>query len=447
VTDTATPAQDPADILRSKNFVVVLVFAAAVGIVVSLVGWAFLEVVHKIQVWVFTDLPSGLGFDSVPSWWGVPVCALAGVPVAFTIARLPGAGGHVPANGLQAGGTEPNMLPGIVLAALATLGLGIVLGPEAPLLAIGSGVAVWCVQRAKRDAPPTLLLVIGAAGAFAAISVLFGSPIIGAILIIEATGLGGATLPLILIPGLVAAGIGSLVFIGMTNWTGLPTSAYSLAPLQLAALGTPTLAEIGWAIAIGFAAAIITYPVRGIGLRTVKLVTARVWIVAPIVGCAVGALAFVFQQVSDKPANLVLFSGQDALPRVIGSASTFSVGTLLFLLLFKGVAWGISLGSFRGGPTFPAMFLGAVGGIAASHLPGLPMSAAVPVGMGAMIVAFLRLPLSAVLISIVLCASAGSGVDPLIIVGVVVSYIATLALEGRLGPPAASKTSTSPPRH
>ena len=38
-------------------------------------------------------------------------------------------------------------------------------------------------------------------------------------LVIEASGLGGATLPLILVPGLIAAGIGSLVFIGISNWT------------------------------------------------------------------------------------------------------------------------------------------------------------------------------------------------------------------------------------
>ena len=91
------------------------------------------------------------------------------------------------------------------------------LGPESPLIAIGSGVAVAIVKRAKRDAPPSLLLVLGAAGAFAAISVVFGSPIMAAIIIIEASGLAGATLALLLIPGLIAAGIGSLVFIGMAE--------------------------------------------------------------------------------------------------------------------------------------------------------------------------------------------------------------------------------------
>jgi H+/Cl- antiporter ClcA len=428
-----TPPSDPAAILRSRQFVAVLVMAAVVGIIVSLLGWGFLELVHQMQGWVFTDLPHGLGLDPTPSWWALPVCTLAGLPVAFAIARLPGQGGHVPAEGLHAGGTEPSAVPGVVIAALATLGLGLVLGPEAPLLAIGGGVAVWCVRTVKRDAPPTLVLVIGAAGAFAAIAVIFGSPLVGAVLIIEATGLGGATLPLILVPGLIAAGIGSLVFIGMADWTGLSSAAYSLQPLHLAPLGTPTWGQIGWAIALGVAAALVTYPVRQLGLRTARLVMTKVWVVVPLAGLVVAALAFAFAHATDKGANLVLFSGEDSLSTVVDKAGSFSVAALLALLLFKGLAWGVSLGSFRGGPTFPAIFLGAAGGVAAAHLPGLPASAAVPVGIGVMTVAYLRLPLSSVIIAIALSASAGRGVDPLVIVGVVAAYIATLAVEGRLG--------------
>jgi H+/Cl- antiporter ClcA len=427
-------AADPAEILRSRGFVVVLVLAAVVGIVVSFVGWRFLELVHWLQTWVFLDLPHGVGLDPVPSWWALPICTLAGLPVAFAIARLPGKGGHVPAEGLQVGPTEPKTVPGVALAGLASLGLGLVLGPEAPLIAIGSGVAVYVVRVAKRDAPPTLLLVLGAAGAFAAISTIFGSPIIAAVLVIEASGLGGATLPLVLIPGLIAAGIGSLVFVGMADWTGLNTAAYSLPPLHLTSLGTPTVGEIGWAILLGIAAAIVTYPIRKLGLGTARLVPKKILVVVPLSGLVVAALALTFAQVTDKSANTVLFSGQEALGPLVAHAGAYSVATLLALVVFKGLAWSISLGSFRGGPAFPALFIGAAGGIAASHLPGLPTSAAIPVGIGAMFVAYLRLPLSAVIIASVLCASAGAGGSPLVIVGVVVAYLATLGLERRLGP-------------
>jgi hypothetical protein len=52
--------------------------------------------------------------------------------------------------------------------------------------------------------------------------------------------------------------------------------------------------------------------------------------------------------------------------------------------------------------------------------------------MGVMTVAILRLPLSAIVIASLLCASAGPGAAPLIIVGVVATYLTTFALEGRL---------------
>jgi H+/Cl- antiporter ClcA len=298
---------DPAAILRSRNFVVLLVFAAIVGVVVSLVGWAFLELVHQIQIAVFTDLPAELGFDTVPWWWSLPVLGIAGLPVAFAIVKLPGNGGHVPARGLQVGSTDPNMVPGVALAALASLGLGVVLGPEAPLIAIGAGLAVFTVRRAKRDAPDQLLMVLGAAGSFAAISVIFGSPIVAAVLVIEASGLGGAVLPLILVPGLMAAGIGSLVFLGMANWTGLSTSAYSLVPLELPHFSHVTWEQIGWTILLGIAGAVVTMVVRRLGLETARLVTSKPFVLLPAAGLAVAGLAILFAETTTHGAKQVLF--------------------------------------------------------------------------------------------------------------------------------------------
>lgn len=433
MTEAQASPPDPAAMLRSRGFVVLLVFAAVIGVFVSLVSWGFLELIHQIQIFVFTDLPQHLGFASTPEWWPIPVLFLAGFPVAFAITQLPGTGGHVPAHGLQVGTTEPNMVPGVALAALATLGLGLVLGPEAPLIAIGGGLGIFTVKLARRDAPPMLLVVLAAAGSFAAISVIFGSPIVAAILIIEASGLGGATLPLILIPGLIAAGIGSLVFIGMANWTALSTSAYSLVPLQLPHFSTPTWEEIGWTIVIGLGAAVVTTPIRRLGLFGAGVVPGKSFVLIPAVGVAVALIAIGFDQITDKGVSQVLFSGQDQLPGLVDHAGTWSLGALFLVILCKGVAWGLCLGSFRGGPTFPAIFIGAAGGIAASHLPGMPLGPAVAVGMGAMVVAFLKLPLSAIVIAVVLTISAGNAVVPLAIVGVVVAYLATLGLEGRLG--------------
>jgi H+/Cl- antiporter ClcA len=104
------------------------------------------------------------------------------------------------------------------------------------------------------------------------------------------------------------------------------------------------------------------------------------------------------------------------------------VGALLLLLVCKGLAYGASLSGFRGGPTFPAMFLGAAGGVALSHLPGLPLVDGVAMGIGAMTVVMLRLPLTSVLLATLLLASDGLAVMPLAIVAVVVAYVVSARL-------------------
>jgi H+/Cl- antiporter ClcA len=424
-----TPEQ-AAQTMSSKPFLVLLVIVAVVGIVVSAASWCFLELVYQIQQEVFTHLPHALGYSSGPPvWWPLPVLAIAGVIAALAITRLPGEGGHLPANGLAAGGpVNVANLPGILLAALATIGLGIVLGPEAPLIAVGSGVAVLTIRAARRPTPPQALLIIGGSGAFAAVSFLFASPVIAAVLMIEVAGLGGPRLTLLLVPGLLAAGIGSLLSSGIGSFTGLSSSKFAIAPVTLPDFSHLTGGQFGWTILFAIAIAVVTRVIMVGGLGTHRLVARRQLLLLPIIGLIVAGLAIAFSKSTGKSVNEVLFSGQDALPGLTSQASSWSISALLLLIAFKGLAYSLSLGSFRGGPTFPAMFLGAAAGLLASHLPGFPLTPAVAVGMGAGIVSVLRLPLSAVVIAVLLTAHAGTADEPLVIVGVVVALVVTLLL-------------------
>jgi hypothetical protein len=146
------PAPDPMAVLRSRSYVGLLVLAAILGVPISAATYGFL--------------------------------ALAGVLVGLTIGHLPGEGGHSPADGFRAGGiASPIELPGIAIAALASLGLGVVLGPEAPLIALGGGLAVCAVRLARREVPAQATAVVAAAGSFAAVSTLLGSPLLGAFLL------------------------------------------------------------------------------------------------------------------------------------------------------------------------------------------------------------------------------------------------------------------------
>jgi H+/Cl- antiporter ClcA len=424
----ATP--DPVELLRSRSYLVLLVFGAVVGVLAAVVAFFFLKAVDDVQHFVFTSLPQDVGFSGEPIWWPLPWLALAGLLVALTIHYLPGTAGHKPAEGFKTGGpVQPIELPGIVLASFTTLSLGVVLGPEAPLIAIGSGLGVLTVRLVKRDAPATAIAVIGGAGSFAAISTLLGSPIVGAFLLMEAAGIGGAILGVVLVPGLLAAGIGSLIFVGLDSWTGFGT--LSLAIPQIPEAGSPRGAEFLWAIGIGVAAAIVGTAIRRLALAMQPIVERRIVLLTPVVGLIVGGLAIAFEEATGRSSSQVLFSGQNDLAPVIHNAASWSLGALTLLIACKALAYGASLSSFRGGPIFPAMFIGAVGGIALSHAPGLPMIAGVGMGIGAMAVAMLGLPLTSVLLATVFLQADALDLMPLVIVAVVVAYVTS----ARLAPP------------
>ena len=299
--------------------------------------------------------------------------AVAGVVIAFAVARLPGHGGHIPAEGLKTGPpTTPVELPGVLLAALASIGLGLVLGPEAPLIALGTGLALLAVRLSRRDVPDQAGMVLAAAGSFAALATVFGSPLVGAVIIIEAAGLGGATLPLVLLPGLLAAGIGSLVFVGIGSLTGLSSSAYAISPLSLPAYPQPNLGDFCWTIVLSLVAAAVTFAIMELGRRTHRMVNQRLMVLTILATLVIAALAIAFAQLTGESADAVLFSGQEAMDPIVSQAGTISLGTIALLVLCKGLAWGVSLGSARGGPTFPAIFLGP---LAACWLRICPASA------------------------------------------------------------------------
>ena len=405
----------------------ILGFGALLGVPVAAVAYFYLKEVSVAQQWVFTTLPGELGFNNEPTWWPLVPLTVSGLLVGLSLQRLPGTGGHKPAEGFKAAGpVAPIDLPLIIIASFLTLSLGVVLGPEAPLIAIGSGLGVLAIHLAKRDAPEMAAVVIGAAGSFAAVSTLLGSPLVGAFLLMEASGIGGPLLGVVLVPGLLAAGVGALIFVGLDNWTGYGT--FTLAIPNIPAFTTPTLAEFLWAIGIGLAAAVVGTAIRRGALALQPVVERRMVLIMPAVGLGIGALAVIFAEFTTHPSSEVLFSGQNALPGLIEGAAGWTIGALILLAVCKGLAYSLALSSYRGGPTFPGMFIGAVGGIALSHLPGLPMVAGAAMGVGAMTTVMLGLPLTAVLLATLFFSADGLALSPLIIVAAVVAYVAATRL-------------------
>ena len=344
---------DPVALLRSRNYLRLLVLAAILGVPISAVAYGFLALVSYLQKEIFTHLPHGLGFGTEPVWWPLPVLAVGGVLAGFAIRYLPGKGGpsaagafavHAPPTAVQ--------LPGVILAALATLVFGAVLGPEMPLIALGGGLAALVIRLARRrDVPDQAARVLGVTGSFAAVSTLLGSPLTGAFLLMEASGLGGPMLGVVLLPGLLAAGIGSLIFIGLDNLTGLGT--FSLALPGIPGFSQPTGAEFGWAIAIGLAAALIGPAIRRLALLLKPYADRWPMLVVPLAGVAVAVLAIIYAEATGKPTSDVLFSGENALDPLITHAASYSVGALLLLMVCKGLAYGGVAEQLPGRPRLP----------------------------------------------------------------------------------------------
>jgi H+/Cl- antiporter ClcA len=417
------PIADPAAMVRSRGYAKLLALAALLGIPISAAAYGFLALDSYLQKELFTALPHGLGFATAPAWWPLPVLFVGGVLAALAIRYLPGEGGPSPAYGFALHPPPgPAELPGVVLAALATLAFGMVLGPEMPLIALGGGLAVAATKLAGRHRlPEQAVSVIGASGSFAAISALLGSPIVGAFLLMEASGLGGPTMITALLPGLLAAGIGALIFTGLGAWTGLGT--FSLAVHGLPPVGSPTPGEFGWAVVIGAACALAGSGVRRAAVALRGYAATRTPTALPVAGLVVAGLAIAFAAGSGRGASTVLFSGQDSLGPLITRSATYSGLVLLLLIACKGLAYSVSMSSFRGGPIFPAMFLGAAIGLAFSHLPGLDAVAGAAMGIGAMSTVMLTLPLTSVLLATLLLYSDGVVVMPLVIVSVVTAYL------------------------
>ncbi|MEU5953666.1 chloride channel protein [Streptomyces sp. NPDC047525] len=409
------------DLLRAPGYLKALVLCALIGIPVSLAAFWFLVGLHELEHFLWADLPHGLGWTTPPWWWPLPLFLVAGGVVGLVAADLPGAGGHVPASGLHGEGASPNVLLGVVLAAAASLPFGAVLGPEAPLIALGGGLALLFRTLARAPATAQSTALLGAAGAAAAIAAIFGNPLVAAVLLIEVAGVGGPRLFAVMLPALLSSGVGALVFTGFGRWTGLDTGS-----LGLKLPGPSPRLDVGdvlWSLLMGVAIAVVMHLVMTTG-RLVAAFTATGVRVRTVV-CALGAAACaaLYALTTGRSPADVASSGQATLSDLAAYPHTWSVGALLAVLAFKGAAYTLCLGSLRGGPVFPALFLGAATGVLLAPLPGLGVVPAVAAGMAAATAATLRLPVSSVVLVSLLLGSVDA--MPVVILAAVVAFVTT----------------------
>lgn len=406
--------------LHHRGYLAILTLAALIGIPLSAIAFGFLAAVHELEHVVWESIPHELGYDHAPAWWAVLMLTTAGVVVGLVVAYLPGRGGHVPIEGIRAGATPLEHLPGIVLAAAASLILGAVIGPEAPLMAIGSGLAVFAVRHTNRAGDATVESLLAATGAAAALSSIFGNPLIAAVMLLEALGLRRRETTLVMLPALVSSGIGALIFTGLGDWTGLGIGALALPDLTVPDMQA---ANLLWVFPVSVCIALVTWCIYAAGHQVAARAASRPVTTTIVAGVIAGCCAGLYTVVTDHSPTEVAMSGQATLAVLGADPESWTTGALLLLVVLKGIAYAVCIGTFRGGPVFPALFLGgAMGVLASMWIPGVSSVAGLAIGMAAGI-AITRLVVTSILLVVLLLGDAATNLMPVIILAAVTALI------------------------
>lgn len=396
---------------------IVGLFAGAGVIVFLTLEGVFVEV-------LWTTIPNALGGAH---WWWVYLVLILGAVGVWAAQKMPGGGGHSPLDGLSLN-VGLHEIAGVLLAAIISLSVGAVVGPEAPLMALGSAVGAAFALKA----PAPVRTVLMTAGAAAAVTMILGNPMVAAVLVLEGAALsgspGGKKVMLALLPVLMALGFGYLIQVGFGNWGGVGEAKLGVPGLP--AYDTVQLGDLAMAFVVGIATSLLA--VIAIEAGTAFKNRIRNPLMALIIsGAIVATAAIATRAITGQDLNVILFSGEDATATILGITSASAV---LVIALAKTIAYSVSLGGgFRGGMIFPAVFLGVVVATCiALVVPGVSLSALTAAGIAAAVSSVMRLPFTGVLLALLLCAGAGLAVTTPAIIGSVVGVLVRVALDMRV---------------
>lgn len=421
---TPQAAEQPA--MAGPAYLRLLGIGALIGIPAALAAIVFLGLVHQLEHVLWVSWPAAMGLSEPPVWMVLVLPVVGALLVWAASTLLPGHGGHEPLDGISMEPTPISYAPSVALAALASLAFGAVLGPEAPLIALGSIVGMVAVRWTRATGPAAQ--VLSTAGAVSAISALFGGPVVAGVMVTEAgIALGSALIPALL-PGLVAGAVGYTLIVGFGSWSGI-----NVSPLTVPGLSdypTTRVIDLLLAIVVGVVVALIVPVVKAVAVRVKAVRDSRgLGLTLLAGGLVVGVLAAAVDAAGGTYHD-VLFSGQNSLPDLLAVDGQELV--VLLVVLAKALAYAVCLGAgFKGGPVFPAIFIGVAVAVLIGGPFGLSSTAALAVGTAAGMASFTRLVITSLVFAVMLVGTNGTGAIPAAVLATTAAWVVTMFLDRR----------------
>ena len=427
-TPATTAPQAPAPAAMYRLFVL----AVIVGVIAAAAGSVFVAVIDNGQTFLFEDLPTSLGWSEAPWWWSAILLLIGAGGVALA-RRMPGGTGGGPLSGFHF--DDPlSMVPSVLVAALFTLVFGLVLGPEAPLIVLGTAVGAILTRRADPQARKAAMLL----GGVAAIGAVFGNPFVTGFMILEFAAAG--LVPSVILPAVfLALGAGYLTQVGMFGLPGF--GVHSLSVPGLPAYDAIAPGDLFFGLLVALVAALVAVAARESAVAIDKAAQRRPVVMLFAAAAVTGLVLLVAQVGFGIGINQILFSGNSGMADLVQQTS---VTVVVVILVGKAIAYAAALGGgFRGGPIFPATFLGVTVAVLASLVvPSSSVTAMAAAGIAASAGAMLKLPATSALLGTLLVAGSGAEVAPFAIFGALVGLIVRLAVDRRLGIRNATPAST-----
>ncbi len=379
--------------------------SAVLGVVIALVFEGFETLSHEIRDAIWVDWlgpqPSGLAT--------ILLATGGGIAVGLAILAVPGHGGAHPADTHEFamdGAGEFGDVIGVLAVGFVALVAGASLGPEGALLPAVATLAALSARWARMTEPWSS--VMPGVGMAAVLAAMFGSPLAGAVPLLEVFPATGAAMTMLLLPALVASATSVL--------TLQVLGAEPAGSLQLGYSGFEQ-GDLVWAILVGALAGLTVTGLAAV-TSTLRLVTRLTDRRNVVLTTSVGGLLLGLVYVIG--GDEVRFAGIPELQGLIASADTATAG--LVATLAKVAATGLCLAiGYRGGQIFPLAFAGGAVGLTL-HLAwdAVPADVAIGAGLAGAIAVGVQSPVTAALIAAVVV---GPEMLPLAIVAVVAAHV------------------------